>query len=148
MITEAAAIRKLALRSDLPRLKQEGFHLFAQLEPQEQKLAELPKFQLLSRAFAALIAEEERASERPLPAVLPRAYQSTVLSPDWLELEFACDLAEAFERRNRAGEVLAVAKHLKGRVRLFKGAFAYFTPEDVRLLETVETQGFVRLDPG
>ncbi len=39
---------------------------------------------------------------------------------------------EPYERRNRAGQVLAVTKHLKARVRLFKGAFAHFTPEDLR----------------
>jgi len=146
MITEAATIQKLALRSDLPRLKSEGFFLFAQLEPAEQTLAGPAKWQLLSRAIAALIADEERNSERPLPAVLPRAYQLNQLSADWVELQYACDLAEPYERRNRGGQVLALTKHLKVRVRLFKGAFAYFTPDDFRPLEVLETRQFTSLD--
>ena len=78
--------------------------------------------------------------------MLPRAYQRRELSADWVELEYACGLAEPFERRNRAGQVLAVTKHLKGRVRLFKGAFAYFTPDDLRPLESLETEGFTSVD--
>jgi hypothetical protein len=39
-----------------------------------------------------------------------------------------------------------VTKHLKGRVRLFKGAFAYFTLDDLRPLESIESEGFTRLD--
>lgn len=142
MITEPATIQKLALRSDLPRLKSEGFHLFAQLEPQEQTLAEAAKLELLGQAFAALVAHEERHSERPLPAVLPRAFRRRDAAPDWVEVDYACDLAEPFERRNRAGNVLGVTKHLLGRVRLFKGAFAYFTPEDLSPLEALDTTGF------
>jgi hypothetical protein len=146
VITDAATIQKLALRSDLPRLKDEGFFLFAELEPGEQLLPEPAKWKLLGEAFAALVAYEERHSERPLPAILPRAYQRRELSADWVELEYACDLAEPFERKNRAGQVLAVTKHLKGRVRLFKGAFAYFTLDDLRPLESIESEGFTRLD--
>ena len=145
MITDAASIQKLALRSDLPRLKGEGFFLFAQLEPAEQTLAEPAKWKLLAEAFAALVAHEERNSERPLPAVLPRAYRHRELSVDWGELEYACDLAEPYERRNRAGQVLGVTRHLKAQVRLFKGAFAYFTPDDLRPLEALETEGFTGL---
>lgn len=145
MITDAATIQKLALRSDLPRLKGEGFYLFAQLEPNEQTLAEPAKAQLLGRAFAALVAQEEQRSERPLPALLPRAYQRRDIDADWAELTFACDLAQPFERRNRAGNVLAVTKHLQGRVRLFKGAFAYFTPDDFTPLETLDASDFTAL---
>ena len=145
MITDAATIRGLALRSELPRLKSEGFHLFAQLEPEEQLLAAAIKRRLLAQAFTTLVAEEERNSERPLPAVLPRASRQRELSADWVELEFACDLAEPYERRNRAGHVLAVAKHLQARVRLYKGAFAYFTPDDLRPLEAIEAEGFTDL---
>jgi hypothetical protein len=145
VLTAPAAIKKLALRSDLPRLKQEGFFLFAQLEGEEQQLAELAKRQLLGQALAALVAHEERLAERPLPAVIPRAYRQRELAPDWLELTFACDLAEPFERRNRAGQVLAVTKHLEARVRLFKGAFAYFSPDDLQPLETLDAAEFTRL---
>jgi hypothetical protein len=145
VITDAATIQKLSLRSDLPRLKGDGFYLFAQLEPEEQTLAEPAKWKLVGDAFAALVTYEERNSERPLPAVLPRAYQQREQSPDWVELEYACDLSEPYERRNRAGQVLAVTKHLKARVRLFKGAFAHFTPEDLRPLESLECEGFARL---
>lgn len=148
MITDAAAIRKLALRSDLPRLKGEGFHLFAQLEPAEQTLAAPTKTRLLAQAFAALVAEEERNSERPLPAVLPRATRQRELSSDWVELELACDLAEPYELRNRAGHVLAVTRHLQAHVRLFKGAFAYFTPDDLRPLEALDAEGFTALAEG
>lgn len=145
MITDVATIQKLALRSDLPRLQGEGFFLFAQFEPAEQTLAAPAKWKLLGEAFAGLVAQEERNAERPLPAVIPRAYQQRELSPDWIELEFACDLAEPYERRNRAGEVLAVTKHLRGRVRLFKGAFAYFTLDDLRPLDTLEPERFTSL---
>jgi hypothetical protein len=138
VLTVPAEIKKLALRSDLPRLKKQGFFLFAQLEGEEQQLAELAKSQLLGQALAALVAQEERNAGRPLPAVLPRAYRSRELAPDWLELTFACDLAEPFERRNRAGQVLVVTKHLEARVRLFKGAFAYFSPDDLQPLETLD----------
>jgi len=145
VITDVATIRRLALRSDLPRLKSEGFHLFAQLEPEEQVLATPTKRRLLAQAFTALIAEEERNSERPLPAVLPRAFRQRELSSDWVELEFACDLAEPYERRNRAGHILALTRHLQARVRLFKGAFAYFTPDDLSPLETLQGEGFTAL---
>ena len=145
MISDAATIQKLALRSDLPRLKSEGFFLFAQLEAYEQTLAEAGKCRLLSDALAALVAYEERNSERPLPAVRPRAYQLRTLTADWQELVFACELAEPYERRNRAGQVLAVTKHLKAHVRLFKGAFAYFSPDDLRPLEALDSSGFVEL---
>jgi hypothetical protein len=146
LITDASTIQKLALRSDLPRLKGEGFYLFAQLEPEEQTLGEPAKTQLLGRAFAALVAQEESRSERPLPALLPRAYQRRELSADWVELVYACDLAEPFERRNRAGNVLAVTKYLQGRVRVFKGAFAYFTPDDWTPVETLEASAFTPLE--
>lgn len=146
MIADAATIQKLSLRSDLPRLKSEGFFLFAQLEPQEQTLPADAKSRLLGLAYAALVASEEKHAERPLPAVLPRAYQQRDLAADWIEIELACDLAEPYERRNRAGQVLAVTKHLRGRVRLFKGAFAYFTPDDLRPLETLEMQGLTPLE--
>lgn len=146
MITDDAAIKKLAFRSDLPRLSKEGFHLFAQLETEEQKLGDHEKAQLLAGAFAALVAREEQMSDRPLPAILPRAYQRKETSPEWVEIEYACDLAEPFERRNRAGEVLAVTRHLKGRVRLHRGAFAYFAGDDLRPLETVSTEGFTILE--
>lgn len=148
MITDAATIQKLALRSDLPRLKGEGFFLFAQLEPEEQILAAPAQWKLLANAFAALVAHEERNTERPLPPVLPRAYRLRELSAEWVELEFACDLAEPYERRNRAGQVLAVTKHLRGRVRLYNGAFAYFTLDDLRPVETLETEGFTDLAAG
>lgn len=145
VITDAATIQKLALRSDLPRLKGEGFYLFAELEPAEQRLAAPAKAQLLGRAFTALVAREEQRSERPLPALIPRAYQQRDIDRDWVHLAYACDLAEPFERRNRAGNVLAVTKHLHGRVRLFKGAFAYFTPDDFVPLETLDTSDFTPL---
>lgn len=145
MISDAVTIQKLALRSDLPRPKAEGFFLFAQLESREQTLAAPERARLLAHAFAALVAQEESRSERPLPAVLPRAYQERSLAPDWIELEYACDLAEPFERRSRAGQLLAVTKHLRGRVRLFKNAFAYFTPDDLRPLEAIDTRGWTEL---
>jgi len=145
VITDAVTIQKLALRSDLPRLKGEGFFLFAQLEAHEQTEPEPAQCRLLGAALAAVVAYEERNAERPLPAVLPRAYQRRELSADWLELSYACDLAEPYERRNRAGQVLAVTKHLRAQVRLFKGAFAYFRPEDLRPLESLDTSGFLSL---
>lgn len=146
MLTDPATIQKLALRSDLPRLNREGFFLFAQLESEEQLLPELPKSQLLGRALAQLVAREEQNAERPLPAVIPRAYERRELSPDWVEFTFGCDLAEPFERRNRAGHVLAITRHLKARVRLFKGAFAYFTHDDFTPLETLATEGLTAID--
>lgn len=145
MLTDPATIQKLALRSDLPRLKTEGFFLFAQLEPQEQTLPETARSSLLARAFEALVAREEQHAERPLPKVFARAYQQRELSSDWIEIEYACDLAEPFERRNRAGRVLAVTRHLRGRVRLFKGAFAYFTPDDLQPLETLDASELIPL---
>lgn len=145
MITDAATIQKLALRSDLPRLKSEGFFLFAQLEAAEQTLPPAAKYKLLGQAYAALVAHEERNAERPLPPVTARAYQERELSSDWLEIEFVCDLAEPFERRSRAGQILAVTHHLKARVRLFKGALAYFTLDDFSPLESVDAQGFIAL---
>lgn len=146
VITEPAAIQKLALRSDLPRLKGEGFFLFALLEPEEQALAEAAKLRLVAQALSALVAYEERNAERPLPAVLPIAYQKREIAADWVELEYACELAEAYERRNRAGNVLAVTKHLKLRVRLFKATFAYFTPDDLTPLEILPRDGFTSLE--
>jgi len=145
VITDAATIQKLALRSDLPRLKAEGFFLFAQLEAREQLLAAPARSSLLGAAFAALVAAEEGNAERPLPRVVPRSFVQRELSADWIELEYACELAEQYERRNRAGQVLAICKQLRGRVRLFKGAFAYFTPDDLRPLETIETHGHTPL---
>jgi hypothetical protein len=142
VITDPATIQKLALRSDLPRLKGEGFYLFAQLDAAEQVLTDDAKCHLLARAFAALVANEEKNSERPLPALLPRAYLRRELAADWVEVDVVCDLAEPFERRSRAGQVLAVTRHLRGRVRLFRGAFAYFTPDDLTPLESVESTGF------
>ncbi len=142
VITEAATIQKLSLRSDLPRLKGDGFFLFAQLESPEQTLAEPAKSKLLGDALAVLVAFEERNAERPLPAVLPRAYQVRELAADWHELDYACDLAEPYERRNRAGQVLGVTRYLKARVRLFKGAFAYFAPDDLRPLEALDSSGY------
>lgn len=142
MLTDPATIQKLSFRSDLPRLKGEGFYLFAQLEADEQALECSARAKLLGRAFAQLVAQEESRSERPLPVVLPRAYRQQALGADWVELEYACDLAAPFERRNRAGNVLGVTKHLKGRVRLFKGAFAYFTPDDLSPLETLDSSGY------
>ena len=145
MITDAATIQKLALRSDLPRLKGEGFFLFAQLEAAEQTLPPAAKYKLLGQAYAALVAHEERSAERPLPPIAARAYQERELASDWVEVTFVCDLTGPFERRNRAGQVLAVAHHLKARVRLFKGAFAYFTLDDFGPLESVDAFGFVDL---
>jgi hypothetical protein len=145
VLTDPATIQKLSFRSDLPRIEGEGFYLFAQLEPEEQTIADAAKIRLLAEAFAALVAREEQRSERPLPAVLPRTYQRRELSVDWVEVEYACDLAEPFERRNRAGHALALTKHLKGRVRLLKGAFAYFTPDDLTPLERLDAAGFTRL---
>lgn len=145
MITDASAIQQLALRSDLPRLKSEGFFLFAQLEAAEQALPTAGKYKLLGQAYAALVAHEERNAERPLPAITARAYQERELSADWVEVTFVCDFSEPFERRSRAGHVLAVTHHLKARVRLFKGAFAYFTLDDFGPIESFDTQGFVDL---
>lgn len=145
VITAPGTIQKLALRSDLPRLKGEGFFLFAQLEAHEQTLAEPAKWRLLAEAIVALVAREEQNSERPLPPVVPCAYHLRELSADWLELVYACNLAEPYERRNRAGQVLAVTKHLRAHVRLFKGAFAYFNPDDLQPLEAIETSGFTSL---
>ncbi|MGC4067929.1 MAG: hypothetical protein QM784_25420 [Polyangiaceae bacterium] len=142
MITDPATIQKLALRSDLPRLKSEGFFLFAQLEPAEQVLLAPTKSNLLARALVTIVAREEQHADRPLPAIQPRAYLYRELSPDWAELQFAYDLAAPYERRNRKGNVLAIAKHLKLRVRLFNGAFAYFAPDDLTPLETLDAEGF------
>lgn len=143
MITDAVAIQKLALRSDLPRLKSEGFFLFAQLEGAEQTLPPAAKYKLLGRAYAALVAHEEQNAERPLPPITARAYHEREIASDWLEITFVCDLAEPFERRNREGKALAVTHHLKARVRLFKGAFAYFTLDDFSPLESMDAQGFI-----
>jgi len=145
VLTDSATIQKLTFRSDLPRLKAEGFYLFAQLEPHEQTLPEPHRIQLLGAALAALVAQEESRSDRPLPPVLPRAYRRHELGADWVELVYACDLAEPFERRNRQGDVLGVSQHLRGRVRLFRGAFAYFSPDDLRPLESVDTTDFSEL---
>ena len=147
MITDPSAIQKLALRSDLPRLKRDGFYLFAQLEGAEQTLDERARARLLAEAFAALVAHEESRSERPLPAVRPRAFRRRELDADWVEVELACDLAEPFERRTRDGRVLGVATQLRGRVRLFKGAFAYFAPDDLSPLESLDSAGFSALAP-
>lgn len=38
-----------------------------------------------------------------------------------------------------------MTRHLKGTVCLYKGAFAYFTPDDLRPLETLATDGFAPL---
>src|SRR5262245_39143926 len=113
MLSDPAEIQKLSLRSDLPRLENEGFYLFAQLDSAEQSLPEPAKQGLLGDAFVALVAREEASAERPLPALLPTACKARELAAGWVEVEFACDLAEPFERRNRAGTVLAVTKHLK-----------------------------------
>lgn len=145
MLTDPMAIQKLALRSDLPRLNREGFFLFAQFEPAEQLLEAEERWQLLARALPELVAYEERNAERPLPKVLPRAYKIQQLSEDWVELEYACDLAEPYERRNRAGNVLAVTNHLKVRARIFKGAFAYFAHDDSSPVASIDVAGFVAL---
>lgn len=146
MITDPDAIKKLALRSDLPRTQIEGFYLFAHLESGEQKQESPSRARALAVAFVELVAREERHAERPLPAILPRSFGERVLTPEWVEIVYACDLAVPFERRNRSGQVLAVTKHLRGRVRIFKGAFAYFAPEDLTPLETLECEGHTALE--
>ena len=96
MITDPATIQQLSLRSDLPRLKSEGFFLFAQLEAAEQSLPAAAKYRLLGQAYAALVAHEERNAERPLPPVSARAYQERELSTDWVEVTLVCDFSEPF----------------------------------------------------
>lgn len=147
MITEARAIQQLALRSDLPRLAKEGFHLFAVLEGAEQQAEEPAKLAALAAAFAALVAREEERSERPLPPVLPRAYKVTSRDATSLAITLYCELASPFERRRRDGGVLGLARHLEARLRLYHGAFAYFAGDDLRGVDTVDDAGATPL-PG
>jgi hypothetical protein len=142
MLVDDVTLRQLRFRSDLPRLTEEGFSVFAQLEPEEQRASETEKVRLLMRAHAALVAKEEAMSERPLPALLPRAYRAHVLDSDFTEYECAFDLESPFERRTRDGRVLAITHHVRARLRVFKGAFAYSTPDDARPLEMLDTSGW------
>lgn len=145
MITADRAIQQLALRSDLPRLAKEGFHLFAALESDEQKQQDAAKLAGLATVFAELVAREEARSDRPLPPVLPRSYKVTSSDADWMALTLYCDLESPFERRRRDGTVLGVAKHLEARLRLFKGAYAYFNGDDIRGVDTVDTTDAISL---
>lgn len=145
MITDDRAIRQLALRSDLPRLAKEGFHLFAVLEGEEQKVEEPAKLASLAVAFAALVAREEERSERPLPPVLPRAYKVTSRDDASIAVTLYCDLESPFERRRRDGGVLGIAKHLEARLRIYHGAFAYFAGDDLRGVDTIDAAGVTPL---
>lgn len=138
MITDDREVQQLALRSNLPRLAKEGFHLFAALDADEQKLAESAKFAALATAFVALVAREEARSDRPLPPVVPRAFKVTSTDADWTALTFYGDLESPFERRRRDGTVLGVAKHVEARIRLYKGAFAYFAGDDIRGVDAID----------
>lgn len=142
MIHDEATIKKLSFRSDLPRLTKEGFYLLAQLEGDEQKLDDAAKVKLLAAAFVDAVAREEARSDRPLPPLVPRAWHVTRSDDEWLDFELACGLASPFERRNRGGDVLGVAHHLKARLRLHRGAFAYFALDDVRPLDELDTSAW------
>ena len=50
---------------------------------------------------------------------------------DWIALTFYGDLENPFERRRRDGTVLGIAKHVEARIRVYKGAFAYFAGDDI-----------------
>lgn len=141
MITDDRTIQQYALRSDLPRLTKEGFYLFAALEGDEQKQDEKAKMAALAKAYADVVAREEARSERPLPAVLPRSYKVTSADADWTAVTLYCDLESPYERRRRDGTVLGLAKHLEARMRLFKGAFAYFHGDDIRGVDTIDAAG-------
>ena len=111
MITEAAAIQKLTLRSDLPRPEERRLFPFLR-EPQEQALKESLEVQLVGQAFIALVAYGGETRNGRCPRCGPRAYRLRQLSEDWVELEYACDFSQPYEHRNRADQALAVTSRL------------------------------------
>lgn len=142
MLTDATSLRQLRFRTDLPKLTKDGYSVFAQLEPEEQKLSESAKVALLAQAFSAQLAEEEKLSDRPLPALRARAWRRQDLGGAFVGYDVAFDLAEPFERRRRDGQVLAVTHHVLARLRVYEGAFAYSTPDDATPLASLDTAGW------
>lgn len=74
-----------------------------------------------------------------------RAYQRRDVDADWAELTYARASRSRSNGAGSAGNVPAVTKHVKSRVRSFKGAFAYFTPEGLIPLETLDVTAFIPL---
>lgn len=126
MLTDKQTIRQHQFRSDLPRFNSEGYFIFAQLEPEEQKLDDAGRAKLLLNAYAELLKDPSSAMlfDQQLTNATPLAYTlSQDSDPDY-------EIIEALYKIE--GDRNAFSR---GKLKVFKKAFAYFSSDDMRSTE-------------
>lgn len=125
MQTDAATIRKLSFRSDLPRLSKEETFLFAVLDKEELSLPEPEKVRLIAEEFIRQAFLPLYSDDEPKPQASLRAYRKYTKAPDFVELELAFDVTHTKR------------PHVCGHVRAYHERFLYFVNGSSRTLASI-----------
>ena len=123
MITDKQSIRLLQFRSDLPRFPKDNVFIFAQLEPEEQKLSESKRTQLILQTYAQFLEDPSTAMlfDDQLKSVRPLAYK---LSAD---TEPNCEILECLYHIEGDRHPYTL-----GKMRIYQKAFVYFFSDLVK----------------